>query len=72
MRITTNREESLRNLIKVGDYITTARYQRKMRVIKCYRGAWSLKPMLDCQDSPNCVAISIYVEDVINHFPKRF
>lgn len=59
--------------IQIGDYVTTARYRERMRVIKCYRGPWSLKPMLECKDSLfTSLTIDIYVEDVINHFPKRF
>ncbi len=59
--------------IKVGDYITTARYRERMCVVKIYRGAWTLKPMLECQDSLfKSLNIVIYVEDVINYYPPRF
>jgi hypothetical protein len=57
--------------IKVGDYITTARYHERMRVLKLCRGSWSLKPMLECQYSAH-QTVSVYTEDVINHYPKKF
>jgi hypothetical protein len=72
MRASAGKEERLCDTIKVGDYITTARYRERIRVIKCYRGAWSLKPMLECISSTWNVEISIYVEDVINHYPRGF
>ena len=63
---------SIKGEVKIGDYVTTARYRERMRVVKAYRGSWTLKPMLECKHSLFDFTITIYVEDVINHFPKRF
>lgn len=63
--------EKRQNKIQVGDYITTNRYRERMRVLKLCRGSWSLKPMLECQYSAH-QTVSVYTEDVINHYPKKF
>lgn len=58
--------------IQSGDYITTERYQERMRVLRSYKGAWSGAAMLDCEDPLfKFISRPVYVEDVVQHYSQR-
>jgi hypothetical protein len=58
--------------IQVGDFVTTTRYREGMRVEKCYNGAWTGLPMLECRDSMfKSLVHNIYLEDVTNHWRHK-
>jgi len=59
--------------IKPGDRVLIKQFGQYMTVVSVYTGAWSLKPMLDCRLATMSGAVikSIYVEDVIKHFPRK-